>query len=596
MAENKPFIKKNFMTEHRKQIVSFASHANSVYFEDKTLEEVLHEIIEAIENLPSDLNTCSKISLECDPQTYELSAVLYNKDNEVIYTSNIVDLPIETLVLDVVYDSEQNALIITYKSGETVTIPISSMVSGLQEKIDLQHPLPAAFISGLARVAITGSYEDLIDRPTINGVEIVGDLSLEDLGITPGGTENYNDLINKPAINGVDLEGDKSLQELGIMPAGGDEFHAEDYYDKDGIAAILRDYLLSDDAACRVGIGYDTKTDKIYVYLEDAKCNAFPLLDGLPISALNKLSRDKVVSGSYDATNKRIILTKENQTTQSFTIADLINGLASEEYVDDAVTGLASVTYVDNAMATLPTSADLERKQDKLTAGANITIQNNVISATGGGGGGIQYNAVDPMLISGTDLIFNRTLDETIATADISATTRIPTNKAVTTYISQFYNGNIDNSIANYMNIHGSEYGRIYTGDDPIVVNNNTNKITFDRIITPTISTTNKSLTSVIPSNKAVTDYIDQEVPDLIDTYAREHSSEWGKTYTAADPISISDTLIYFNKSIVDTIDPTSEYLRTQVPSAYGVKDYVENNIPSFTPSEITDGCLKLYI
>ena len=77
-TENLPYIKKNFMTEHRKQIVSFASHANSVYVtEDKTLTDILLEIQEKLDNLPTDMNVCSKIVLECDNQTYELRAVLY---------------------------------------------------------------------------------------------------------------------------------------------------------------------------------------------------------------------------------------------------------------------------------------------------------------------------------------------------------------------------------------------------------------------------------------------------------------------------------------------------------------------------------------
>lgn len=60
----------------------------------------------------------------------------------------------------------------------------------------------------------TTDYADLNNKPTINGVEVVGDLSLEDLGITGGGgsgTTNYNDLTNKPSINGTELSGDITL-------------------------------------------------------------------------------------------------------------------------------------------------------------------------------------------------------------------------------------------------------------------------------------------------------------------------------------------------------------------------------------------------
>lgn len=49
------------------------------------------------------------------------------------------------------------------------------------------------------------------------------------------------------------------------------------------------------------------------------------------------------------------------------------------------------------------TTDDLDDKQDKLTAGANITIENNVISATGGGGG-TTYTAGEGINISGTEI------------------------------------------------------------------------------------------------------------------------------------------------------------------------------------------------
>ena len=37
-----------------------------------------------------------------------------------------------------------------------------------------------------------------------------------DIEITMGGTNDYNDLMNKPSIEGVELVGDKTLEELGV--------------------------------------------------------------------------------------------------------------------------------------------------------------------------------------------------------------------------------------------------------------------------------------------------------------------------------------------------------------------------------------------
>lgn len=37
-----------------------------------------------------------------------------------------------------------------------------------------------------------------------------------DIEISTGGTNDYNNLINKPSIEGVELVGDKTLEELGV--------------------------------------------------------------------------------------------------------------------------------------------------------------------------------------------------------------------------------------------------------------------------------------------------------------------------------------------------------------------------------------------
>ena len=48
---------------------------------------------------------------------------------------------------------------------------------------------------------------------SISDTEIDTDIELE-----TNGTNDYNDLVNKPSINGVELVGDKTTEELDILP------------------------------------------------------------------------------------------------------------------------------------------------------------------------------------------------------------------------------------------------------------------------------------------------------------------------------------------------------------------------------------------
>lgn len=61
----------------------------------------------------------------------------------------------------------------------------------------------------------TTNYNELENKPKINGVTLSGNKTAEDLGIS-GGTTDYSELDNKPSINGVELNGNIAASDLGI--------------------------------------------------------------------------------------------------------------------------------------------------------------------------------------------------------------------------------------------------------------------------------------------------------------------------------------------------------------------------------------------
>ena len=91
----------------------------------------------------------------------------------------------------------------------------------------------------------SGNYNDLRNKPSINGVELVGNKTSEDLHIEPGGTTDYEDLENKPQINYTPLEGNLTLDDLDIQSKidfpedslrfldGAGQFRIPDYFSGD---------------------------------------------------------------------------------------------------------------------------------------------------------------------------------------------------------------------------------------------------------------------------------------------------------------------------------------------------------------------------
>lgn len=93
-----------------------------------------------------------------------------------------------------------------------------------------------------------------------------------------------------------------------------------------------------------------------------------------------------VVGASYSNVTKQITLTLQNGNTTSFSVADLVSGLQTEITSNNKLSSdLVDDTTSANKFVTSAEKTAWNNKQNALTAGTNITIENNVISATGGG-------------------------------------------------------------------------------------------------------------------------------------------------------------------------------------------------------------------
>ena len=85
--------------------------------------------------------TGSKIALTIDNTNYQMYATLKDKNNNTINTSNIIDLPIEQLVMSVDYDNTTKEIVIELQSGEITRVPVGALISGLVSETQLEEVL-----------------------------------------------------------------------------------------------------------------------------------------------------------------------------------------------------------------------------------------------------------------------------------------------------------------------------------------------------------------------------------------------------------------------------------------------------------------------
>ena len=199
-------------------------------------------------------NYAVNLSMSMD-SNYIISAQLIDQDGNYLGTEQTIDLPIESTVVNGTYDSNTKSIILTLNNGNTITIPVADLVSGLQPTIDANNKLNADYIAdgqtnkvftssdkqslydaisatsnlgtmayqdasnytpsaSLSTVATSGSYNDLVNKPTIptatsdltNDSGFITGITSSDvttaLGYTPSNfSGSYNDLSNKPDLS-----------------------------------------------------------------------------------------------------------------------------------------------------------------------------------------------------------------------------------------------------------------------------------------------------------------------------------------------------------------------------------------------------------
>jgi hypothetical protein len=150
------------------------------------------------------------------------------------------------------------------KGLENILQAVENFIEPLLEKLKYDKTYRGKVVadkgSGLYSIQINGKEYDIQTESTsliVNSIVKVksplnnfSDIYIESAGGGGGGTTDYTLLVNKPKINNVELVGNKSLNDLGIQPAGNyvvdaDYVHTDNNY-TNGDKQIVDSYTASD--------------------------------------------------------------------------------------------------------------------------------------------------------------------------------------------------------------------------------------------------------------------------------------------------------------------------------------------------------------
>ena len=101
-----------------------------------------------LDNYTPSSQTTTRLELVLDSSTFKLKGILKDSSNNVIYTSNEIDLPLETVVVDGTYDSLTKEIVLELVNGNTIRFSVSALVSGLISDTDLATALENYYTKG----------------------------------------------------------------------------------------------------------------------------------------------------------------------------------------------------------------------------------------------------------------------------------------------------------------------------------------------------------------------------------------------------------------------------------------------------------------
>ncbi len=88
----------------------------------------------------------TSLLLEIDSSTYVVTATLKNKNGDTLGTPQIIDLPLETVVVGGSYDDSTKKVILTLKNGNTIEFSVADLVDGLQPEITANNKLSSDLV------------------------------------------------------------------------------------------------------------------------------------------------------------------------------------------------------------------------------------------------------------------------------------------------------------------------------------------------------------------------------------------------------------------------------------------------------------------
>lgn len=142
--------------------------------------------------LPSSTKYGATITASLNTTDYKLTLTLKDQDGNTLGTAQVVDFPIESVVVSGSYDNTNKKIILTLQNGTTIDVSVGDLVAGLQSEITSSNKLDADLVDDSTS---TNKFVTAANKTTWNNKQdAISDLATIRSGAAKGATsvQSYN--------------------------------------------------------------------------------------------------------------------------------------------------------------------------------------------------------------------------------------------------------------------------------------------------------------------------------------------------------------------------------------------------------------------
>lgn len=178
------------------------------------------------------------ITVALNTTDYKITTTLKDQDGNTLGSAQVIDLPLESVVVNGTYDDATKKIILTLENGNTIEFSVADLVSGLQTEITSLNMLGAdlvddststhKFVTASDKTTWDGKQDAISDLSTIRSGAAAGATAVQPADISDMETQthasstyatisslatvatsgSYSDLTNKPTIPDAQIQSD----------------------------------------------------------------------------------------------------------------------------------------------------------------------------------------------------------------------------------------------------------------------------------------------------------------------------------------------------------------------------------------------------